>query len=69
MVKLTKNDGEAVSFSIRGLKEFLKNQVIGFFAWIHKKLASLEDKILKKLDDLGKYAQNKISERTEPVID
>jgi len=34
-----------------------------FISWLHKKLAGLEDYLLKKLDNLGKKAGDKIVER------
>jgi len=77
MVKLTKNNGEAVSFSVKGagrllvkiLKEginLIKTGIKWVFKKAHEGLTWLEDKALKKLDKLGKYAEKKILERTEP---
>jgi len=74
MVRLTKKNGETVSFSVKGAGRFfkglvkrgvafLKRGVIKVFAYIHKKLAQLEDYLLKKIDKAGKWAEKKIDER------
>jgi len=74
MVRLTKNNGEAVSFSVKGTGRFFKglvkklitigkNAVKWTFSKIHEGLTWLEDKVLKQFDKLGKWAEKKIDER------
>ena len=51
------------SFSVRGFVRCLKREVKRFFAWVHRGLVIIEDRILVKLDKIGKRAEEKIAER------
>lgn len=66
MVKLTKETGEVISFSVKGFVAAAKRTVKRLFKFLHKQLSKLEDKILKAIDNLGKKAEKKIKERTVP---
>jgi len=74
MVRLTKKNGETVSFAVKGAGRFfkglvqkgigwLKRRVKNLIAYLHKGLSKAEDKILKKLDKVGTWANKKIDER------
>lgn len=51
------------SLSIRGFVRCLKREVRRFFAWVHRGLVIIEDRILVKIDKIGKRAEEKIAER------
>ncbi len=74
MVRLTKSNGDVVSFSRSGAGKFFKrlvkrigstakSAVIRFIGFLHEKLSLLEDYLLKKIDNAGTWANKKIDER------
>lgn len=61
-----------INLSLKGFIKKAKASVRKFFVWVHKKLTILENKILKKLDTIGKHAEEKLSFRLgdkEPIVD
>lgn len=61
-----------ISISLKNLIGHIKSGVKRFFGWIHTKLTNAENKILKKLDDVGKKAEEKLTIRLnglEPIVD
>lgn len=74
MVKKEMKEVKIVSLSVKGLgsatkgavvdlKDLVKKYTKKLFGWLHKKLTELENFLLKKLDEYGKKAADKLEVR------
>lgn len=61
MTKKELKEVEIVNLSVKEAKKYIRR----FFAWAHRGLTWLEDWVLRRIDKLGKKAEEKITERTE----
>lgn len=74
MVRTELKEVKMISLSVKGLGSSAKGLVVDLkdvckkytkklFGWLHKKLTELENWLLKKLDDYGKKAADKLAVR------
>ena len=56
------SNSEFVNFSIKDL-------VKKIFRWAHKKLSQLEDWVLRKIDSLGKKAEEYLKKRIDEITE
>jgi len=63
IIGVVKKDNQTfVNFSVKDL-------VKKIFRWAHKKLSQLEDWVLKKIDSLGKKAEEYLKKRADEITE